>query len=330
MQDNDSSDDNSNDLNVSEDDDFDNDNDRVEDGQGRRRHEEEESEGEDLLDNPEQDYVAMDELDRYEQVGLDESESVTDLEIDERMRAEKEMEKRDRVLKKGRFGLLPMLDDEEDGEEEEDEEEGGEEARRRAAARRRRRMERSVEEGRAFDEAERMDGETMIEVDLENYDVPVTEFISRAEIQNEITNRFRKFVTKPSNNYVEKIQELVAKNLQSLQVSYEQLAMDLPVVAVYLTDVPMKMLEIFDDVVTNYVVDKYACLVFFAVGWCVPLTFKKKKNRYPHYSKIHDRIHVRITHYPISEAIRDLRCIHLNTMIRVSGVVTRRTSVLPR
>jgi DNA replication licensing factor MCM2 len=51
---------------------------------------------------------------------------------------------------------------------------------------------------------------------------------------------------------------------------------------------------------------------------------------FPEYSRIHNEIHVRITDLPVHDSLRDLRQNHLNSLIRVTGVVTRRTGVFPQ
>ena len=51
---------------------------------------------------------------------------------------------------------------------------------------------------------------------------------------------------------------------------------------------------------------------------------------FEHYDQICNEIHVRITNLPSTESLRDLRQAHLNTLIKVSGVVTKRTAVYPQ
>src|SRR3546814_11283986 len=46
---------------------------------------------------------------------------------------------------------------------------------------------------------------------------------------------------------------------------------------------------------------------------------------FPNYKQIVDEVHVRIAGLPIEDKLRDLRQSHLNALIRVYGVVTRRT-----
>jgi len=48
------------------------------------------------------------------------------------------------------------------------------------------------------------------------------------------------------------------------------------------------------------------------------------------YSQVQPEIHVRIQNLPVSDKLRDLRQAHLNSFVRVSGVVTRRTNVFPQ
>lgn len=67
------------------------------------------------------------------------------------------------------------------------------------------------------------------------------------------------------------------------------------------------MLVIFDEVALN------AILVY-----------------YPSYERIHSEVHVRIADLPLSSSLRDLRRSNLNNLVRVSGVVTRRTGVFPQ
>jgi DNA replication licensing factor MCM2 len=67
------------------------------------------------------------------------------------------------------------------------------------------------------------------------------------------------------------------------------------------------MLEIFDEVALN------AILVY-----------------YPSYKRIHSEVHVRVSDLPLSSTLRDLRRANLNNLVRVSGVVTRRSGVFPQ
>ena len=64
--------------------------------------------------------------------------------------------------------------------------------------------------------------------------------------------------------------------------------------------------------------------LFDAVALAVILLY------YPANTRIHPEVHVRITELPTSYTLRDLRQVHLDALVRVSGVVTRRSAVFPQ
>ena len=77
--------------------------------------------------------------------------------------------------------------------------------------------------------------------------------------------------------------------------------------AFFLPEAPTEMLEIFDSAAKD-----------------VTLTM------FPQYERITKEIHVRITDLPLIEELRSLRQLHLNQLIRTSGVVTSTTGILPQ
>jgi len=99
----------------------------------------------------------------------------------------------------------------------------------------------------------------------------------------------------------------ITANSESLEVSYLHLALSKPILAYFLTNSPTAMLEIFDEIALE------AILVYF-----------------PAYKRIHSEVHVRIADLPLSSTLRDLRRANLNNLVRVSGVVTRRSGVFPQ
>jgi DNA replication licensing factor MCM2 len=74
-----------------------------------------------------------------------------------------------------------------------------------------------------------------------------------------------------------------------------------------LINVPAETLKIFDDATWNVILEQFE-----------------------NYSRIQNEVHVRITELPTVERLCDLRNVHLNTLVRVSGVVTRRSNVFPQ
>lgn len=275
---------------------------------------EEESEGEDLLDedNYAADYEARPELDQYEAEGIDEDEEgYEQIDPRERARAEARMAKRDRetMRKSGRQGTAmdSPLDDEPD-----------------AIARRRRRIRdgtvgvdadgnpvtpASGGEGEAGEDAEQEDQPM---VNLDNYQGPLAEWIALESTRNEIRRQFRQFLSEYKGDssvaiYPSLMVQMGRENRASLEVSFLHLSDAKPVLAIWVADEPEKMLEIFDEEATN---------VTFSV--------------YPEYSHIQQNVHVRITALPIVDKLRHLRQSHLNCLIRVEGVVTRRSGVFPQ
>lgn len=51
---------------------------------------------------------------------------------------------------------------------------------------------------------------------------------------------------------------------------------------------------------------------------------------YPDYNQIFQEVFVRIRDLPVEDKLRDLRQQHLNALIKIKGVVTKRTNVFPQ
>lgn len=96
-------------------------------------------------------------------------------------------------------------------------------------------------------------------------------------------------------------------NSESLHVSFLHLSDSKAILAYFLANCPTPMLSIFDQVALDVI------LLY-----------------YPLYERIHPEVHVRITELPTSYTLRDLRQIHLDALVRVTGVVTRRTGIFPQ
>lgn len=147
-------------------------------------------------------------------------------------------------------------------------------------------------------------------LNLEAFDVPLREWIAQNRTRREIKKRFKKFLYsfKKGNAYIylPRIKVMCAKNSSSLEVSYVHLGDEVPILAIWLADVPKDMIDIFDEVLEDIV-----------------------KDEFPYYSQISTQLFIRITDLPISDRLRDLRQGHLNCLVRVSGVITRRSGVFP-
>lgn len=176
-----------------------------------------------------------------------------------------------------------------------------------AAPRKRRRAERAAEG--------EMEDDEMIE-SIENLEDmkghTVREWVSMLGPKTEIKNRFKNFLrtfvdSKGHNVYREKIRQMVEANKESLIIDYNMLASVEQVLAYFLPEAPTEMLQNFDEAAKDVVLSMY-----------------------PNYEKIVKEIHVRIGELPLIEELRSLRQLHLNQLIRTSGVVTSSTGVLPQ
>jgi DNA replication licensing factor MCM2 len=261
---------------------------------------EDEGDGEDLEVNIERDYKRIEGLDNYEAEGLD-ATTYKDIGFRARERAEAEMRKRDREKMKTEGRMAQALQD--DFDEEDDE-------YYRMRERRRRTQRREVPED------EEDEGEYFVDgfaVDLDDPKGPLNEWIIQEAVTRKIANEFKNFLQTYIKGgikvYNQRISDMCSANKESLEVSFMELSQKAPHLAVYVADAPIEMLKIFDETAMSV-----------ALG-----LFK----RYKEGISIQE-LHVRITELPICDSLRDIRKIHLNTLIKVSGVVTRRTGVFPQ
>ncbi|CAI5470447.1 unnamed protein product [Closterium sp. Yama58-4] len=296
------------------------------DGAAGRAGEEEEEEGEDLLrDDFLDDYRPMPHLDEYEREHLADSEGDTrssGQRAADRRAAEREMARRD-AGRRGAAGddggnrLPSILRDQDDDD-------SGLFTRR--GQRRRRTDSADAAVGGSFategtgggeeDEAEEEDD--INDDSLYNMQGSLREWVSRDEVRRFMARKFRHFLQTFKDtrgrhrgdsdaDYAIRIRELVEMNSCSLELDYSHLLTTHPILAVWLADAPKQVLEVLDEVAQAE--------VFRA---------------FPMYEQVHDRIYVRVAGLPVIDQIRDIRQTHLNCLIRVGGVVTRRTGVFPQ
>lgn len=140
----------------------------------------------------------------------------------------------------------------------------------------------------------------------------LTDWVANPAVHKTIAREFKAFLTEYTDAsgtsvYGVRIRTLGEVNAESLEVSWDHLSESKPTLAYFMCNVPSEVLPIFD-----------------AVALEVALY------HYPDYERIHSELHVRITDLPVSYTLRQLRQSHLNCLLRVSGVVTRRTGVFPQ
>ncbi|KAG2150505.1 MCM-domain-containing protein [Suillus clintonianus] len=274
----------------------------------------EDGEGEDLFaDTVEADYAPNDLLDRYSDRDIDDEGDFEEMSAAARRAAEARMNRRDRLERAGKQGSraanrgrAPQFLEDDDMD---DEDALGDDL---GVGRMKRRTRRQYDERRDIDDVDGTDDEIPLEQLSDIKAKSIVEWIANDRVRRSIVKHFRQFLmTYVDENgasvYGQRIRNLGETNAESLEVSYLHLAMSKPILAYFLTNSPSAMLVIFDEVALN------AILVY-----------------YPSYERIHSEVHVRIADLPLSSSLRDLRRSNLNNLVRVTGVVTRRSGVFPQ
>ncbi|KAL0956516.1 hypothetical protein HGRIS_002657 [Hohenbuehelia grisea] len=288
--------------------------DAVRDAEDEDAEGEDDVDGEDLFgDNAEIDYAPNELLDRYSDADINDDEDLEELTADARRAAELKMARRDRLERQGKRGARALRRSRapaflgSDGMDEDDDMED-----QLGLSRMKRRTRRQYDERRDMDDMDGVEDELPLEQLSDIKAKSIVEWIANERVRRSIIKHFRQFLMtyvdeSGASVYGQRIRNLGEANSESLDVSYHHLALSKPILAYFLTNAPMAMLNIFDQVALE------AILVF-----------------YPAYERIHSEVHVRIADLPLSSSLRDLRRANLNNLVRVSGVVTRRSGVFPQ
>ncbi|KAF2835582.1 minichromosome maintenance protein MCM [Patellaria atrata CBS 101060] len=238
--------------------------------------------------------------DFYEQQGLDEDD-YEEMDASTRRQLEARLNRRDRELARQRQMPAAFLAEDDD------------DAMVDLTRQPRRRRHRYDEEQDDMDMGEDiLNEELSLEALQDVKAASLTDWVAQPAVRKTITREFRSFLTEyldehNTSVYGARIRTLGEVNAESLEVSFDHLAESKATLAYFLANAPAEMLSIFDDVAMD-----------------VTLL------HYPDYSRIHSEIHVRITDLPVQYTLRQLRQSHLNCLVRVSGVVTRRSGVFPQ
>lgn len=167
--------------------------------------------------------------------------------------------------------------------------------------------------GSGGDSSEDDDDDDDDEPNLEQVQGSLREYILTVA-NSAIGKRFRRFLRtfkdeKDNLVYRERILELGKANKSSLEVSWAHLSQgeEVPILATWVVEAPAQMIPIFNRIARKEVLREF-----------------------PSYDLISSQIFVRISSLPVADNLRDLRQSHLNAFIRVNGVVTRRSSVMPQ
>jgi len=148
-------------------------------------------------------------------------------------------------------------------------------------------------------------------LDYEDVKGKLSSWVQRPEVTKWIRKIFAHFLRTFSddqgkNVYEERINFMCSENKQSLEVTFTHLSQKYPSLAIWLAEEPSLILPILHIVAMDVTLELF-----------------------PDYDKIVKDVYVRIRELPVEDKLRDLRQIHLNALIKIKGVVTKRTNVLP-
>ncbi|CCE64227.1 hypothetical protein TPHA_0H00160 [Tetrapisispora phaffii CBS 4417] len=261
--------------------------------------------GDDML----QDYGSDAEKDHYDMRQVDDR-SQRELSLSERRMIDKQMNERDRLLRQGAY-----IDDDDDDEADPS---GGKLDDMGLPIQRRRRR-------RQYESLNKSDDDLLSDLDMD----PLAEELTLESLSNVKAASYSEWITQPNvartiarelklflleytddtgrSVYGARIRTLGEVNSESLEVNYRHLSESKAILALFLATCPDEMLKIFDLV-----------------------AMEATELHYPDYSRIHSEIHVRISDFPAINYLRELRESHLGSLVRVVGVVTRRTGVFPQ
>lgn len=248
-------------------------------------------------DGYEADYQER-ENDAYEDIDIDDAQYAK-MDEDERRRVDAVLNRRDRDIQRRRPGIaFEGLDEEIDDID--------------LSAQPRRRRHHYDEDPDDMMDMDIMAEELSLEALGDVKASSLTEWVSLPSVQRTIRREFKAFLTSytdtsGSSVYGNRIRTLGEINAETLEVSYEHLSESKAILAYFLANAPAEMLKLFDEVAMDVVL-----------------------LHYPDYERIHSEIHVRIFDLPVHYTLRQLRQSHLNCLVRVSGVVTRRSGVFPQ
>ena len=221
--------------------------------------------------------------------------AVADRVIDERYR-ERELE----MDAGARRGPTAMNFDESDDELDEIQREARRRQREHAQ-----RLEYGLDE---FDEEEKEQEEDERYLDTSEARGKLHVWIKEPRTVRWIRRTFRRFLISFKENgesvYVNKINDMCANNKQSLEVHYNHISNAYETLAMWIGLEPAIILPLLNNI-----------------------AFEVANDYFPGYENIQTEIYVRIRDLTIKDKIRDLRKENLNTLIRIEGVITKRSQV---
>ncbi|KAI5189711.1 DNA replication licensing factor MCM2 [Nematocida minor] len=131
--------------------------------------------------------------------------------------------------------------------------------------------------------------------------------IHTPDVQQKVKNETVKFLKTNSNGkYIELINQMASLNKQSIYVDYFDLEGFSPVIALAAVSMPARTLPLLNESLQSVV-----------------------RNIFPKYSFIRPSLILRLVNIPSYDRIRSLRNSHLGTLVKVHGIITKRSAVRP-
>jgi DNA replication licensing factor MCM2 len=253
-----------------------------------------EGEGDDLMENLEKDYEPIPELDEYQREGLDD-EQYSQMDPEERKRVEDMLNERDKG-QRGRSKRIPTaILDELEGYSDDEE---------NLRKRRKVMFTKDVIESEEYKDTESY-------LNREQVKGKLSEWLRQPHVIRYIHGAFSKFIKNYKDDegksiYEARIIDMCSNNKQSLEVNFVHLVEYNKHLAEWIIQSPQLVLPLLDDVAFNL-----TCEIF------------------PQYQNIYTEIFVRIRDLLEINNLRELRYFHLQSLVKIRGVVTKRTNVFP-
>lgn len=170
-------------------------------------------------------------------------------------------------------------------------------------------LHRANRSGLDFNKLLENDNEDQNVVNLLDNPGPLKPYLERDEVRVQIALKFKSFLRSFKNEfgryvYMDKIQSSAQNNYESIEVSYRDMSEHIPIISVWIGDAPDVIIPIISEA-----------------------SFILLKQLYPNLQM--NKLTVRVTDLPISDELRNLRQLHLNSLVRTRGVVTRCYDILP-